>query len=172
MRDVEIADDHGQQIVEVMRHAAGELADGFHLLRLGELLARLAQLHAGVAKDLFGAPALRAVDREDEARRRDADHEDDDEGQRPLLRAPGQRTAAEENGFPGREGEENECRAGGIARAAAQRRPERRQHGKNGQRRRGPHVGSQRAEGERSQRARRREDRGRFQKRGRSNDRG
>ena len=33
-----IADDHGQQIVEVVGDAAGELADGLHLLRLDELL--------------------------------------------------------------------------------------------------------------------------------------
>jgi hypothetical protein len=35
---VERADDAGQDVVEVMREAAGELADGFHLLRLAELL--------------------------------------------------------------------------------------------------------------------------------------
>ena len=32
-----IADDDGEQVVEVMRHAAGQLADCLHLLRLGEL---------------------------------------------------------------------------------------------------------------------------------------
>ncbi len=31
-----IADDDGEQIVEVVRHAAGELAHRLHLLRLGE----------------------------------------------------------------------------------------------------------------------------------------
>ena len=31
------ADDGGQHIVEVMRHAAGELADRLHLLALGDL---------------------------------------------------------------------------------------------------------------------------------------
>ena len=31
------ADDHRQKVVEVVRHAAGELADGLHLLGLGEL---------------------------------------------------------------------------------------------------------------------------------------
>ena len=31
------ADDHGQEVVEVVRDAAGELADGFHLLRLPDL---------------------------------------------------------------------------------------------------------------------------------------
>ncbi len=33
-----------QQVVEIMRHAASELADGFHLLRLAELFLRLQQL--------------------------------------------------------------------------------------------------------------------------------
>ena len=31
------AGDHGQNVVEIMRHAAGELADRFHLLRLPDL---------------------------------------------------------------------------------------------------------------------------------------
>ena len=31
------ADHRGQQIVEIVRHPTGKLADGLHLLRLGEL---------------------------------------------------------------------------------------------------------------------------------------
>ena len=46
LHHVEAADDAGQQVVEVVRQAAGELADGLHLLRLEELLARLLQLAA------------------------------------------------------------------------------------------------------------------------------
>ena len=38
---VEIAEDDGEQIVEVVRHAAGELADGLHLLRLDQARLRL-----------------------------------------------------------------------------------------------------------------------------------
>jgi hypothetical protein len=34
---IEIADDHAEQIVEIMRHAAREVADGFHLLGLAKL---------------------------------------------------------------------------------------------------------------------------------------
>ena len=44
-----VAEDGRQQVVEVVRHAAGELPDGFHLLRLTELrLERfaLADIHA------------------------------------------------------------------------------------------------------------------------------
>ena len=44
-----VAEDRRQQVVEVVRHAAGQLADGFHLLRLPELrLERLAlaDIHA------------------------------------------------------------------------------------------------------------------------------
>ena len=36
-QQVRIAEDALQHVVEVMRHAAGQLADGLHLLRLGEL---------------------------------------------------------------------------------------------------------------------------------------
>ena len=32
-----LALDHGQQVVEIVSHAAGQLADGFHLLRLPQL---------------------------------------------------------------------------------------------------------------------------------------
>ncbi len=39
-QQIEIAHHRHQQIVEIMRDAAGELADGFHLLRLPQLLLR------------------------------------------------------------------------------------------------------------------------------------
>ena len=38
LQRLEVADDDGQQVVEVVRDAAGQLADRLHLLRLGELL--------------------------------------------------------------------------------------------------------------------------------------
>src|SRR4029077_16040959 len=67
LQGFQIADDDGQEIVEVVRHAAGELADPFHLLRLGELflrplqrLRRLAPL-ADVARDLGEAQQLALV---------------------------------------------------------------------------------------------------------------
>src|SRR3977135_3643487 len=118
-----------------MRHATGELTDGFHLLRLGELLARLAQLAPGLAENALGAPALHGVGRQDEARHCDAAHEYEVKRRGPLVHAPGKRTASKEDGFPDREAQENECGSGGIARTAAQCRPQRRQHCKNGQRR-------------------------------------
>jgi len=37
-----IAQDHRKDIVEVVRHSAGEATDGFHLLRLPELFLTLA----------------------------------------------------------------------------------------------------------------------------------
>ena len=43
-QQVGVADDRLQHVVEVVRDAAGELADRVHLLRLGELLLDLAQL--------------------------------------------------------------------------------------------------------------------------------
>ena len=36
-QQIEIADDDAEQIVEIMRHAAGQIADGLHLLRLAQL---------------------------------------------------------------------------------------------------------------------------------------
>ncbi len=44
LRGLEVAQDHRQQVVEIVRHAAGELADAFHFLRLGELLLGAHQL--------------------------------------------------------------------------------------------------------------------------------
>ena len=43
-QQVRIADDRGQHVVEVMRDAAGELADRLHLLRLREILLQRALL--------------------------------------------------------------------------------------------------------------------------------
>ena len=43
-QQIGIADDRLQHVVEVVRDAAGELADGVHLLRLGELLLHEAQI--------------------------------------------------------------------------------------------------------------------------------
>ena len=37
----DVADDHGQDVVEIVRDAAGQLADRFHLLRTEQRLARL-----------------------------------------------------------------------------------------------------------------------------------
>ena len=53
---VEAADDHGQQVVEVVGDAAGELADRLHLLRLPQLLLRLQPL-----RDLGSDPFLQLV---------------------------------------------------------------------------------------------------------------
>ena len=44
LHQVERADDAGQQIVEIVRDAAGELADRFHLLRLPELFLQVLAL--------------------------------------------------------------------------------------------------------------------------------
>ena len=38
LQDLDAAGDDGEEIVEVVRNAAGELADGIHLLRLAQLL--------------------------------------------------------------------------------------------------------------------------------------
>src|SRR5260370_35675667 len=146
-----------------MRDSTGELTDRFHLLRLGELLAYLIQLLAGVAENSLGAPALRCVGRQDEARRRDTDHENEEKSRGPLAYAPGQRTPFE-NGPPGREPQQNERGSGGGARTAAQSRPCRRQHGKNGQRRRAWFVRCPWNKGEYSECGCRRENRDRFQK--------
>ena len=48
-----VADDDGEQVVEVVGHAAGEPADGLHLLRLPQGLGRPKAL-AGVAEHQNG----------------------------------------------------------------------------------------------------------------------
>ena len=40
-QELDVAADGGEQVVEVVRDAAGELADGLHLLRLAELRLQL-----------------------------------------------------------------------------------------------------------------------------------
>ncbi len=52
--EIETAEDRRQQIVEVVRHAAGKLSDGFHLLRLDENLA-------GLLEGRLRLPALREI---------------------------------------------------------------------------------------------------------------
>jgi len=42
-RQIQAADDHRQQIVEIMRDAASQLADRVHLLRLDDGVARFVQ---------------------------------------------------------------------------------------------------------------------------------
>src|SRR5262249_44849686 len=46
-QQLEIATDHGQQIVEVVGDAAGQLADRLHLLRLAEMLLGGGELRLG-----------------------------------------------------------------------------------------------------------------------------
>ena len=53
LREFEPADDHREHIVEIMRDAAGELADRLHLLRLPQLrLGRLALAHLAAQRDV------------------------------------------------------------------------------------------------------------------------
>src|SRR3546814_17423718 len=57
----DLADDDRQHIVEIMRDAAGQLADGFHLLRLAQLRLRLlAVAHLAAQRNVrlgeFGGP--------------------------------------------------------------------------------------------------------------------
>ena len=40
-KEVAVAEDGGEEIVEVVRHAAGELAERLHLLRANELVLKL-----------------------------------------------------------------------------------------------------------------------------------
>ena len=49
-----VSHDHGEQVVEVVSDAAGEAAEGIHLLRLAQLLLKLQTL-------LLGAPAFADV---------------------------------------------------------------------------------------------------------------
>src|SRR5579872_3552924 len=53
-----MADDDGQQVVEIVSHPTSELADGFHLLRLQELLFESLAALDLLAKLLVGAAQL------------------------------------------------------------------------------------------------------------------
>src|SRR6266567_923852 len=123
LSDVEVADDDCQKVVEVMRDSTGELADGFHFLRLGELLARLPQLPTGVAENPLCPPAQRNVSRQGGAGHGDADHEHEKERRGFLMRA-GRKRSASKYRAPKNEAKEYEGRSGGVAWAAAQRRPQ------------------------------------------------
>ena len=60
LQGVEVADDDGQQVVEIVRDAAGELADGLHLLRLAQrFLGRAVTLYLGFE---FVRPPTQALD--------------------------------------------------------------------------------------------------------------
>ena len=48
-RQHHVAGDAGQDVVEVVRDAAGQLADRFHLLRLAQLALELGALDLGLA---------------------------------------------------------------------------------------------------------------------------
>src|SRR5262249_29484341 len=53
-KQIAIADDGLEQVVEIMRYAAGQFADRFHLLRLGEL--RLQRLLLRCVDDVENGP--------------------------------------------------------------------------------------------------------------------
>ena len=80
-REIEIADDRGEQVVEVVRDAAGEAADRFHLLRLAQrFLGRLAPRDL-LAQHLVGrglAPRARE--------RHDAERDQPDGRRKPKIR--------------------------------------------------------------------------------------
>ncbi len=64
-REIEIADDGGEQIVEVVRDAAGEAADRLHLLRLAQrFLGRLAPRDLVAQHPVGGGFAPRAAQRQ------------------------------------------------------------------------------------------------------------
>ena len=56
-----VARDHHQQIVEVVRDAAGQAADGFHLLRLPQLLLQGAALGDVLGKEFEYDSAFAAI---------------------------------------------------------------------------------------------------------------
>ena len=83
LRDVEVADDDGEQVVEVVRHAAGQLADRLHLLRLPQrLLGELAPRHLGV--EGLRAPQGQQHQREQKESRRRAEEQVGRERPQPV----------------------------------------------------------------------------------------
>ena len=69
-QQVRIADDRGEHIVEVMRNAAGQLADGVHLLRLREILLQRALLRDVECIDVGARAVAEIFGRGDEEARR------------------------------------------------------------------------------------------------------
>ena len=65
-QQLRVAEDHREHVVEVVRHAAGQPADGLHLLRLAELLLGLAQrLLGALARSLrLAFASVRSTDTE------------------------------------------------------------------------------------------------------------
>ena len=61
-RQVAVAEDRGEQVVEVVGDAAGEAAHGLHLLRLSQLFLRRLQCELGAAplRDVVGDDEPRA----------------------------------------------------------------------------------------------------------------
>ena len=59
--ELAVAGDDGQQVIEIVRHAAGQHPHGFHLLRLAELLFQAAAAGNVVQDGQFG-PATSELD--------------------------------------------------------------------------------------------------------------
>ena len=63
LEQLDVAENHGKNVVEVVREAAGELADRLHLLRLKQRLACLLERLMGEPQ--FGDVVRDAVEAED-----------------------------------------------------------------------------------------------------------
>ncbi len=61
-QEFRVAGDHHQQVIEVVRDASGETADGFHFLRLAELLLEGAALGDVLGEDFVGGAVLGIFD--------------------------------------------------------------------------------------------------------------
>src|SRR6185437_672548 len=85
--EIEIADDDAEQIVEIMRHAAGEIADRLHLLRLDKLALQGGGLGRVLEQADDGAQVPVFIDRP--AAEADLD-------ERPVLAPPPQREVADD----------------------------------------------------------------------------
>ena len=145
----------------------GELTDGLHLLDSANC-SRAHPAPRGCRGEFFRCACAARRRSAGEAQRHDADHEQEMRD-KPPPRAPRQRTAAEKMLS---QAAKPKRMSNAVAVSRGPRRNAAQSSGtsKNGQRRRGPHIGRQWAEGDRSERARRRENNGRFQKRRKSND--
>ena len=64
LQHLDIADDDRQQIVEVVRQAARELADRLHLLRLRSSARRARAVRSWIMPTKMGRPLLCLADRE------------------------------------------------------------------------------------------------------------
>src|ERR671939_276387 len=87
LRDLEIPGDHRQKVIKVVCDTPSELANGFHLLRLGELYTSLCKLATVFVENSLCAPPYRSIGCQHQGRNGDADGDNVGKQNRGLVNA-------------------------------------------------------------------------------------